>query len=759
MGPMATVPNAGLPAAFRKKTPNGNARMGAGVMFTKDGKALFLRRKGADHAGEWAFPGGHVEEDEEPADAARREAMEEVGQLRGWALAPLHRETRGDIDFTTFGQPVAEEFAPILNDEHDDFRWATLDKPPLPLHPGVAALLEKFFAEEAQEADHAGSSAAEELRRKFAAKVPGANDSAIRFALDSVRSFDSDGRMRVAIANISKATVNPYRGEEIPGWEEIGLEKDKIYQMFRPPDELQKAAATFNGVQLLKKHLPVDSNDHQMWDIVGCTGTDAKFDGTYLTNSLSVWTKEGIDFIETGDQRELSCGYHYVPLMTSGNFGGKHYDGIMTEIEGNHVALVEEGRAGHDVVVGDSALDRREDMKPTRLEYVLLTRCARAINPLLAKDAKVEYGPIFKGLTTKNFKERKPHIINGLQVAVKGRTIAKDASLEHVANFLNTFEHTPPAEKSWWKSADESVSGPQHRAMEAAAHGQSNLGIPAKVGKEFEHADKGKKFGDMIRDWASARDWSEPMGDADFENLEKMHGDCMMDEMPGEAALDAEGEEVNIEVEEGEDGRRGRAKDRRGAKDKRRAKDKDIEQEEAEDKDDVEQEEAEDRHDADDEVEQEEGEDARHADDRHADDRRGAKDRKRAKDRKGAMDQRPITQDALNKAIVAATTIERKRAADAVEARAFVRPFVGEVPLALDSAEAILRSAAKAMQIEDAATVHASALKPLIKLSGQKKIASDSRVRFEDLATDEADEDSGSFDKMFPNAARIGFVG
>jgi hypothetical protein len=35
-----------------------------------------------------------------------------------------------------------------------------------------------------------------------------------------------------------------------------------------------------------------------------------------------------------------------------------------------------------------------------------------------------------------------------------------------------------------------SVSEKQHRAMEAAAHGNSTLGIPKKVGKEFVDADK-----------------------------------------------------------------------------------------------------------------------------------------------------------------------------------------------------------------------------------------------------------------------------
>lgn len=38
-----------------------------------------------------------------------------------------------------------------------------------------------------------------------------------------------------------------------------------------------------------------------------------------------------------------------------------------------------------------------------------------------------------------------------------------------------------------------SKSAKQHRAMEAAAHGKSTLGIPKRVAKEFVAADKRKK--------------------------------------------------------------------------------------------------------------------------------------------------------------------------------------------------------------------------------------------------------------------------
>lgn len=44
-----------------------------------------------------------------------------------------------------------------------------------------------------------------------------------------------------------------------------------------------------------------------------------------------------------------------------------------------------------------------------------------------------------------------------------------------------------------------SVSARQHRAMEAAAHGKSTLGIPKKVAQEFVNADTGGKFEHVLK--------------------------------------------------------------------------------------------------------------------------------------------------------------------------------------------------------------------------------------------------------------------
>ena len=340
------------------------------------------------------------------------------------------------------------------------------------------------------------------------------------------------------------------------------------------------------------------------------------------------------------------------------------------------------------------------NMKPTRLEFLITTRAARAINPLLAKDAKIEMGPIFKGLTTKNLKERKAKIVTDIAAAIKGKTIAKDASIEHVAHMLDQLEHVDEP-----KSLDESVSEPQHKAMEAAAHGQSNLGIPKDVGKEFSEVDKGKSFGDMIRDWAMSKDWAGGMSEDDFEAIKKMHEDAMPDdveedELP-ENALD---EDKDDKAEDADETEEEKAAKEKAAKDKA-AKDK------------------------------------------------AAKD-KAAKD-KGAMDtkKQPITQDALDAAIQSAVKTERKNAQDTAEARAFVRPYVGEVSMALDTADKVLRAAAVSMEIDDAENIHPSALKTVIKtcgrLSGAREVDGDQHIGQDSAA-------AKSFAERFPGADRIG---
>jgi uncharacterized protein len=178
-----------------------------------------------------------------------------------------------------------------------------------------------------------------------------------QYAFDkSVRAIDADGRLHVATTRISKANVCEYYGQEIPNWQGLGLEADKLYRMYRDPQELEKGAATFARLPVLSEHVPVTVESPRPDLVVGAIGSDVEFDGTYLNADISVWDASAIAGIETDTVRELSCAYRYVPVMEAGTTpDGEAYDGRMTEIRGNHLALVEVGRAGSDVIVADSA--------------------------------------------------------------------------------------------------------------------------------------------------------------------------------------------------------------------------------------------------------------------------------------------------------------------------------------------------------------------------------------------------------------------
>lgn len=176
-----------------------------------------------------------------------------------------------------------------------------------------------------------------------------------RIAADrSMRRVDADGHMHVEMTNISKANVCPYFGREIPDFQSLGLEPNRVYKLYRDPAELRAGAHTFAGKPLLLHHMPVTADAPAPELVVGTVGTDVRFTDPYLQAPLSLWTAEAIEAVDSGEQRELSPGYRYRADMTAGHTPeGVAFDGVMRDIKGNHVALVAEGRTGPDVMVAD----------------------------------------------------------------------------------------------------------------------------------------------------------------------------------------------------------------------------------------------------------------------------------------------------------------------------------------------------------------------------------------------------------------------
>jgi hypothetical protein len=218
-------------------------------------------------------------------------------------------------------------------------------------------------------------------------------------ALDrSLRSLDRDQRLHVESCNISKAMVCGYKGREIPDYETLGLDPKKTYQLYRDPIELRAAAQTFKNMPLMLGHVVVSAENPEKESIVGTIGTDARFEYPYLKASIAVWDQEAIDLIESRDQEQISCGYYYKCDLTPGQADGISYDGVMRNLQCNHVALVPLGRAGPDVVVSDS-LPEVLQMKFPKVIALL--------KPYLAQDADLEALDAELGKAAKDEKDEK----------------------------------------------------------------------------------------------------------------------------------------------------------------------------------------------------------------------------------------------------------------------------------------------------------------------------------------------------------------
>ena len=453
---------------------------GAGiVLIAPDNTALFtLRSDECDNPFTWCFPGGQQDGSESPEQTAIRETIEEAGYSAS-NLKPFSTYTAKDGQkFYLFKTPVKHKFTPKLSDESTKFVWASLDNPPEPLHYGVKAVLENIMKKHKKQ-----KLASDEKSFNWFGSLsqPLAMDAKPAIlALDraSVRSVDQDGRLHVAITNISKANICPYRGSEIPNGEELGLDPDKIYMLYRDPEELAKGAETFNNIPVLDRHIPVHVTDPQQEYVIGSTGTDAKFDSPYLMNSMVIWTNKAIDNINSKKQQEISCAYRYEPDMTSGNINGEHFDGIMRNIRGNHVAIVTEGRAGPDVVVGDSkTLESKQIMthskKAAKVKGALLSAL-----PKLASDSAL-IDNVLQGVKKSNFKMKKYEIVSGLKPM-----LASDAELSDLVELLDKLDDS--------KEADEHDDEPVEVAEDADPIDEILDLIRGKVSDEELEAVKAK---------------------------------------------------------------------------------------------------------------------------------------------------------------------------------------------------------------------------------------------------------------------------
>lgn len=147
---------------------------------------------------------------------------------------------------------------------------------------------------------------------------------------------------------IARIGTQEYRGMEFGG-----ENPEKIYVVKRPEEEVfsKAALASFEGKPVVDEHPDENVTPDNIGRYIKGTCRDVRRGEGALSDcvvaDLIIYDKDLIKKIESG-KRDISCGYDCL-------WDPKDNDTyVQLEIRGNHVAVVEEGRAGHKVSIRDS---------------------------------------------------------------------------------------------------------------------------------------------------------------------------------------------------------------------------------------------------------------------------------------------------------------------------------------------------------------------------------------------------------------------
>lgn len=143
-----------------------------------------------------------------------------------------------------------------------------------------------------------------------------------------------------APAYLTRTGVLTYRTPDGEVRRELRLPEEVFH-----PDSL----ASLASIPVTNDHPPVMvSNLNAKEFMVGYTSDGIEQDGDKVKTFLTITDADAIAAAESGRQ-QISCGYFADLEEKSGIWNGETYDAIQRNIRYNHVAMVDRGRAGHQV--------------------------------------------------------------------------------------------------------------------------------------------------------------------------------------------------------------------------------------------------------------------------------------------------------------------------------------------------------------------------------------------------------------------------
>lgn len=211
----------------------------------------------------------------------------------------------------------------------------------------------------------------------------------------SAREEDINGFVTVVKNPITRTGVFQYLGSSIGG----DADPHKIYNVYRPAESLQDVAT-----QESMKLIPI-IDDHEMLGdpqrgmtpaehkgVEGTTGEQLEFDPVsgILFSNLRIYSRRLLAKIKSG-KCDLSLGYRCAYKKIAGFFNGMPYDYIQVNMQGNHLALVDEARCNVSVLDSRLTYDARDVITISPSGDIQMTeeeKKAKEAEDKKAKDAK-----------------------------------------------------------------------------------------------------------------------------------------------------------------------------------------------------------------------------------------------------------------------------------------------------------------------------------------------------------------------------------
>ena len=173
------------------------------------------------------------------------------------------------------------------------------------------------------------------------------------------RSKDDNGYLIVKDNPIAFSGVYDYLLSEVSN-----SKSDEVVKVCREFDDLRANKDLFKDKPIIWQHYWTgEQGDNQRADGAITGDIEAKNGGLYA--DLIIYNSDLIKSIENGECYELSPGYECEILQENGSYNGEHYDYKQLLKNVNHLAVVEQGRTGHELRIQDKgiSMDKKISVK------------------------------------------------------------------------------------------------------------------------------------------------------------------------------------------------------------------------------------------------------------------------------------------------------------------------------------------------------------------------------------------------------------